>query len=155
MPKLNRLAEGMNRTIMEMVRSMHTHAKLSKTFWAEALMTTMYVINRSPSAPLDGNIPQRVWTVKDASYRHLSVFNCLAYMHIVKYQRGNLDPNTRPCIFLGCGDDELGYRLWNFIEKKVIRSRDMVFMEEKTSTPSRPFGSQIPIGEQGEPTGST
>ena len=53
MPQLNRLAKRMNRTIMERVRSMLAHAKLSKTFWAEALMTTTYVINRSPSAPLD------------------------------------------------------------------------------------------------------
>ena len=32
---------------------MLAHAKLPKTFWAEALSTTTYVINRSPSSPLD------------------------------------------------------------------------------------------------------
>ena len=91
----------------------------------------MYVINRSPSVPLDGDIPQRVWTDKDVSYRHLRVFDCLAYMHISKDQRRKLDPKTRPCIFLGYGNDEFGYRLWNLAEIKVIRSRDIVFMEEK------------------------
>ena len=44
--ELNGLAERMNRTIMERVRSMLAHAKLPKTFWAEALSTTTYVINR-------------------------------------------------------------------------------------------------------------
>ena len=29
-------------------------------------------------------------------------------------------------------DDEFGYRLWNLAEKKVIRGRDIVFMDEKT-----------------------
>ena len=43
-----------------------------------------------------------------------------------------LDQKSRPCIFLGYGDDEFGYRLWNLAEKKVIRSRDIVFMEEMT-----------------------
>ena len=43
-PELNGLAERMNRTIME-------------RFWAEALSTTTYVINRSPSVPLDGDTP--------------------------------------------------------------------------------------------------
>ena len=35
-------------------------------------------------------------------------------------------------IFLGYRDGEFGYRLWNLEEKKVIRSCDIVFMEEKT-----------------------
>ena len=58
------------------------------------------------------------------------MFGCLAYVHVTKEKWGKLDPKTRPCIFLGYGDDEFGYRLWNLEEKKVIRSHDIVFMEE-------------------------
>ena len=47
-------------------------------------------------------------------------------------QRGKLDPKSRQCIFLGYGDDEFGYQLSDLINKKVIRGRDIVFMEEKT-----------------------
>ena len=135
-----------------------------------------YVINRSPSTPLDGDVPQRVWTGKDVSYRHLKGFSRLAYMHIAKDKREKLDPKTRPCIFLGYGDDEFGYRLWNLEEKKVIRSHDIVSMEgntivdwesEKSTTPSEssdkdrleetrvyPDGNRIPVGDQYLPTGS-
>ena len=60
------------------------------------------------------------------------MFDCLAYVHVVKDKQGKLDPKTWPCIFLGYGDDEFCYRLWNLEEKKVIWSRDIVFMEEKT-----------------------
>ena len=88
-PELNGLAKRMNRTIMERVRIMLAHARLFKMFWVEALM-----INRSPSVPLDGDIPQRVWSDKDVSYRHLRVFSCLAYVHIVKDQSEILDPKT-------------------------------------------------------------
>ena len=95
-------------------------------------MTTMYMITRSPSVPLDGDIPQRVWTGKDVSYQHMMVFDCLSYMHVAKELRRKLDLKTRPCIFLGYNDGEFGYRLWNLVEKKMIRSRDIVFMEEKT-----------------------
>ena len=94
---------------MERVRSMLAHAKLPKTFWAKALMATNYVINRSPLVPLEGDTPQRVWTIKDVSYRHLKVFGCLAYLHVAKDKRGKLDPKSRPCIFLGYRDDEFGY----------------------------------------------
>ena len=37
-------------------------AKLPKSFWGEALNTEVYMINISPSIPLDFDIPQRVWT---------------------------------------------------------------------------------------------
>ena len=95
-------------------------------------MTTAYVINRSPSIPLDSDIPERVWTGEDLSYRDLRLFGCLASVHVAKDQRGKLDSISRPCIFLSYGDDKLGYHLWNLAEKKVSRSRDIVFMEEKT-----------------------
>ena len=95
-------------------------------------MTTTYVINRSPSTLLDRDIPQRVWTSKDVSYRHLRVFDYPAYIHVVKDQRRNLDRKTLPCILMGYDYDEFGYRLWDLANKKGIRSRDIVFIEEKT-----------------------
>ena len=102
-----------------------------KTYWSEALKTVIYVINRSPDVPLEGDIPQRVWTDKDVSYRHLRVFGCLACVHVAKDKRGKLAPKSRPCIFLGYGEDKFRYQLWDVINKKVIRSRDIVVMEEK------------------------
>ena len=84
---------------------MLAHAKLSKTFPAEALIKTAYVINKSPSVPLDSHIPQRVWTGKEVSYRHLRVFGCLAYVHIAKDHSGKLDSKTLPCIFVVYDDD--------------------------------------------------
>ena len=60
----------------------------------------VYVINRSPSVPLDGDIPQRVWTAKVVLYPQMKVFGFLAYVHIAKDRRGKLDPKSRPSIFL-------------------------------------------------------
>ena len=65
------------------------------------------------------------------SYQHMRVFGCLAYVHVAKDRSGNLDPKSKPCIFLGYGEDEFSYRLWDLAEKKVIRTRDIIFMEEK------------------------
>ena len=71
----------------------------------------VYVINRSPLVPLEGDIPQRVWAGKDVSYRHLRVFGCLAYEHIAKDKRGKINPKSRQCIFLGYNKEEFGYWL--------------------------------------------
>ena len=80
--ELNGLAKRRNRTIMESVRSMLSHAKLPKSYWVKAMYMAVYLINRSPSVPLKGDVPQRVWTGKDISYQHLKVFGCLTYMHV-------------------------------------------------------------------------
>ena len=40
-------------------------AKLPKSFWGEAVDTTVYLINKMSSVPLDFDIPQRVWTGND------------------------------------------------------------------------------------------
>ena len=33
---------------------------------------------------------------------------------------------------MGYSEYEFGYRLWDLVEKKVVRSRDVVFLEDKT-----------------------
>ena len=130
-PQHNGVAERMNRTIMERVRSMLRMANLPKSFWGEAVCTAVYLINRLPSVPLDFDIPEKVWKGRDISYSHLRVFGCKAFMHIQKEQRTKLDDKSMPCIFVGYGDEEFGYRLWDPIKKKVVRSRDVVFHENE------------------------
>ena len=100
-PQLNGIAERMNKTIIERVRCMLSHAKLPKSYWGEALMTAVYLINLSPSYPLQGDVPNRVWYNKDVSYNHLKVLGCKAFVHIPQDERLKLDAKTRQCIFLG------------------------------------------------------
>ena len=44
-PQLNSVAKRMNRTLNERARSIRLHAGLPKTFWADAVSTTAYLIN--------------------------------------------------------------------------------------------------------------
>ena len=53
-------------------------------------------------------------------------------MHVAKDQRLKLNNKSKPCIFMGYSEDEFGYRLWDLVDKKVVRSRDIVLMEDKT-----------------------
>ena len=131
-PQLNGLAERMNRTLIEKVRCLLSHAELPKTFWGEALSTAAHVLNLTPCIPLQLDVPNRVWTGKDVSYDHLHVFGCKAYVHIPKDERSKLDSKTRQCVFLGYGQDEFGYRFYDPVEKKLVRSRDVVFVEDQT-----------------------
>ncbi len=51
-PQQNGVAERMNRTLMNLVRSMLHHKGIEKRFWAEALATAVYVRNRVTSRSL-------------------------------------------------------------------------------------------------------
>jgi hypothetical protein len=105
---------------------------VAKLLLGEALSTSVHVLNLTPCVPLQFDVPDRVWTGKDVSYDHLRVFGCKAFVHIPKDERSKLDVKTRQCIFLGYGLDEFGYRLYDPVEKKLVRSRDVVFMEDQT-----------------------
>ncbi|GJT45467.1 retrovirus-related pol polyprotein from transposon TNT 1-94 [Tanacetum coccineum] len=99
-PQQNGIAERMNRTIMEKVRCMLSHANLDKDFWVEATTTTTYLINRSPHRSLDGNIPDILWSGHSVDYSNLRVFRCPVYVHV---NEGKLVPRAVKCIFLGYG----------------------------------------------------
>ncbi|CAL8087422.1 unnamed protein product [Prunus armeniaca] len=99
-PQPNDIAEIMNRTIVESIRTILSHDKLPKRFWGEALMTTVDLINSSPLAPLND-------------------------------KRSKLDVKSKECIFVGYGNEEFDYNLWDPIARKIISSRDDVFFEDQ------------------------
>lgn len=39
---------------------------------------------------------------------------------------------TRQCIFIGYGTDECGYKFYDPVSKKIIWSRDTIFVEDQT-----------------------
>ncbi|KAE8695859.1 U-box domain-containing protein 31 [Hibiscus syriacus] len=128
-PQQNGVAECMNRTLNERARSMRIHAGLPKFLWTEAINTAAYLINRGPSVPLDGGIPEEAWRKKEINLSHLRVFGCISYVHINSAERSKLDAKSNKCVFVGYGGDEFGYRFWDYENRKIIRSRDVIFNE--------------------------
>ncbi|WVZ03005.1 hypothetical protein V8G54_023811 [Vigna mungo] len=120
-PQLNGLAERMNKTLIERVRCMLSKAKLPKHFWGKALLTAVHVINLSPAIAL--NCQTRFGLA-----RMLLMIICMSSVD----ERSKLDVKTRQCIFIGFGQDEFGCKLYDPIEKKVVRSCDVQFMEDQT-----------------------
>ncbi|WVZ24581.1 hypothetical protein V8G54_003125 [Vigna mungo] len=133
-PQMNGVAERFNRTIAE------------KSFWGEAVVTTADLINLSSSRPLNGKIPEEVWSGKKASYRNLRVFGCKASVHILKDERAKLDAKAKDCIYLGSARDEFGFRLWDPANRKIVRSRDTIQDINKLEKPTlKLISDQSPI----------
>ena len=89
-----------------------------------------YLINRGPSVPLDGGLPEEAWTGKEVNLSHLKVFGCISYVHVDAEKRDKLDSKSRKCTFIGYGSDEFGYRFWDEENRKIIRSRNVIFNEK-------------------------
>ena len=112
-PQQNGVAERLNRTLVEMSRSMLLDAKLSKKFWAESVATAVYLRNRCPSKAVMGKMPYKAWFGQKPMVDHLRVFGCGAYVHVPKDEQKKLDSKAKKCVLLGYGDTIKGYRLYN------------------------------------------
>ena len=59
-PQQNGVVECMNRTLNKRARNMRLHAGLPKTFWADAISTAAYLINRGPSVLMEFRLVKEV-----------------------------------------------------------------------------------------------
>ncbi|KAE8665844.1 Retrovirus-related Pol polyprotein from transposon TNT 1-94 [Hibiscus syriacus] len=59
-PQQNGVAERMNRTLLERTRAMLRDAGLEKSFWAEAVNTACYLVNRAPSIAIELKTPMEM-----------------------------------------------------------------------------------------------
>ena len=96
----------MNQTLVQRARCMRIDAGLSKQFWAEAVNTAAYLVNRSSSTAIDFKTPQEVWSGKSSNYSDLKIFGYPAYAHV-----SELEPRAMKCIFLGYATGVKRYRL--------------------------------------------
>ncbi|KAH9292702.1 hypothetical protein KI387_042112, partial [Taxus chinensis] len=92
--------DKMNKTIMERAMSMRLHAGLPLSFWAEAVSTTVYLINRGPSSALDGGILEEAWYGKKVDYSFLKVFGYEVLVHIDKDDRTKLEAKSENVLSL-------------------------------------------------------
>ena len=129
-PEQNGKAERLNRTLMEISRSMLIEAKLHETFWAESIHTAVHLLNMRPSRSIDNKIPFTIWNGKDADFSYLRVFGCICYVHIDKSQRNKFDPKSEKHIFVGYSDNHKGYRVYNLETNRIHVAINVTFNEQ-------------------------
>ena len=59
-PHQNGIAERKNRTIVEMARSLLKEKDMPNSFWAEAVSTAVYLLNRYPTEAIENKTPIEV-----------------------------------------------------------------------------------------------
>jgi hypothetical protein len=102
---------------------------LPNSLWDEAISTTMYLQNRSPTKFLEHKTPYEAFNGYKPIVNHLRVFGSKAFSHIPKENRRKLDAKSVKCIFIGYCVDHKAYKMYDPITHKVFASRDVIFHE--------------------------
>jgi transposase InsO family protein len=142
----NGVSERLNRTIMEMARSMLMHAKLPPAYWGYAVLTAVYIRNRCLTRINPAITPHEIWEGTKPNVSNLKVFGCPAYAHITMSEGwGKLDPKTTlNCTFIGYCSEHKGYRL-RTADNRVISRRDVTFDESMGNLVQPDSGTIISI----------
>ena len=103
---------------------------ISNAFWAEAIITTVYLKNISPTRCLDNITPFEGLYGFKPTVHNLKVFGCKGFAHISKQNRKKLDAKAIKCIFIGYCSEFKAYKLFDPSTHKVCASRDVLYEQE-------------------------
>lgn len=86
---------------MDMVRCMLKAKKMPKEFWAEAVATVVYILNRCLTNSIRDKMLEKAWSGRRPSIKHLKVFGCITYAYVLDQLKKKLDDKGEKCIFIG------------------------------------------------------
>jgi hypothetical protein len=109
-PQQNDVVERRNQTVVGLARALLKQRGMPAIFWGEAVVTAVYILNRSPTKALEGRTPYEAWHGRKPAVSHLRVFGCLAFAkelgHVSK-----LDDRSTPGVFIGYAEGSKAYRI--------------------------------------------
>jgi hypothetical protein len=74
---------------------------LPNYFWAETVVTAIYIMKQTPTTIIHGMTPEEKFTSKKPDVSHLRVFGCIAFVHVLDEKISKLDLKIEKCIFIG------------------------------------------------------
>jgi transposase InsO family protein len=130
-PQQNGIADRKNGPILAIARALMLQMNVPKIFWADAVLTAAYLLNRMPSRILKGKSPfEMFFPGKNPFSVPPRVFGCVSFVHNHSPNRDKLDPRAHKCIFLGYSRTQKGYRCYSPSLRKHFVSADVTFFED-------------------------
>ncbi|WVZ93564.1 hypothetical protein U9M48_039534 [Paspalum notatum var. saurae] len=135
-PPQNGVVERKNHILVEMARTMLDEHRTPRRFWAEAVNTACYIVNRIFLRAFLGKTSYELRFGRQPSIKHLRAFGCRCFMlkkarHLDKFESRCLDG-----IFLGCASSSRAFRVWIFEAKQVVETCEVSFDETMPYTTS-------------------
>lgn len=127
-PQQNGVVERKHRHILNVARSLLFEAGLPLKYWGEAVLTSVFLINRTHMSVLNGVSPFELIYNRPPTLDHLRVFGCLCFATRLNIS-DKFSERAEKSVLLGYFVDKKGYKLLSLDSGLVFCSRDVKFYE--------------------------
>jgi hypothetical protein len=132
-PQQNGVVERKNRTLLNMARAMLDEYKTPDRFWAEAINTAYYSINRLYLHRILKKTTYELLTDKKPNVSYFRVFGSKCFILVKRDKKSKFAPKVVEGFLLGYDSNTRAYRVFNKSTGLVEVSCDIVFDETNGS----------------------
>ncbi|GJX24327.1 putative ribonuclease H-like domain-containing protein [Tanacetum coccineum] len=130
-PQQNGVAERKNRTLIEAARTMLADSFLPNTFWAEAVSTACYVLNRVLVTKPHNKTPYELLTGKIPIISYIRPFGCHVTILNTIDHLGKFAGKSDEGFLVGYSLQSKAFRVYNLETKRVKENLHITFLENK------------------------
>ncbi|GKA84159.1 putative ribonuclease H-like domain-containing protein [Tanacetum coccineum] len=130
-PQQNGVAERKNRTLIEAARTMLADSFLPNTFWAEAVSTACYVLNRVLVTKPHNKTPYELLTGKIPIISYIRPFGCHVTILNTIDHLGKFAGKSDEGFLVGYSLQSKAFRVYNLETKRVEENLHITFLENK------------------------
>ncbi|XP_056691797.1 uncharacterized protein [Spinacia oleracea] len=129
-PQKNGVVERKNRTLEDMARTMLIASSLPRNFWAEAVNTACYIVNRVMIRVVLNKTPYELLKGTTPNISYFRAFGCKCFIHNNgKRNLGKFDERGDEAVFLGYALNSKAYKVYNKRSMCVEESVHIIFDE--------------------------
>ncbi|GJX44659.1 ribonuclease H-like domain-containing protein [Tanacetum coccineum] len=128
-PQQNGVAERKNRTLIEAARTMLVDSKLPTTFWAEAVNTACYVLNKVLVIKPHNKTPYELIRGRPPLIDFLKPFGCPVTILNTRDNLGKFDGKADEGFFVGYSVTSKAIRVFNKRTRIVEKTLNIRFIE--------------------------
>jgi hypothetical protein len=132
-PQQNGVVERKNRTLLDMARTMLDEYKTSNRFWAKAINTVCYAINRLYLHRILKKTSYELLTGKKPNVSYFRVFGSKCFILVKRGRKSKFAPKAVEGFLHGYDSNTRAYRVFNKSTGLVEVSCDIVFDETNGS----------------------
>ncbi|GJX54130.1 putative ribonuclease H-like domain-containing protein [Tanacetum coccineum] len=130
-PQQNGVAERKNKTLIEAARTMLADSFLPNTFWAEAVSTACYVLNRVLVTKPQNKTPYELITGKIPIISYIRPFGCHVTILNTIDHLGKFEEKADEGFLVGYSLNSKAFRVYNLETKRVEENLHIKFLENK------------------------